>query len=334
MLPSHLSLRRIVLAAAFVGGFALVAPGIARDGPPDPIMVFLNQFVAACPTADPADMAALDRCRAALARTSEADAAFAAAGVVWGGEGAGKPLKELTLTHFDPAVFVRLYLSLYMAEGPPRMIYDSERKLEAVDQPVRFRNLLAQGEYPYPFWHSTAKWDSYQQSNMLRLYISRDDGRVAYVLRTMASDGAKPVIALKEAPSFDGHWMWEDRGTVEPRVTLFGAQFQAANAYLAEVDRSYRAFATLARQGTCLSCHVPNNPNGAKRLVLLQTPVHAAGEIRRVLKEVADGKMPIEDWGSPKPLDPVFKSLFLDRGTAFAEALDKARAWEAAHPLP
>ena len=51
-----------------------------------------------------------------------------------------------------------------------------------------------------------------------------------------------------------------------------------------------------------------------------------------VMKEVADGKMPIEDWGPPKSLDPAFKSLFLDRGTQFAEALDGARAWELAHP--
>jgi hypothetical protein len=36
----------------------------------------------------------------------------------------------------------------------------------------------------------------------------------------------------------------------------------------------------------CSNCHVPDNPEKMKRLVLLQTPAHEAAEIRRVMAEV------------------------------------------------
>ena len=82
------------------------------------------------------------------------------------------------------------------------------------------------------------------------------------------------------------------------------------------------------RNASCLSCHVPSNPAGARTLVLLQTPAHAAGEIKKVLKAVRAGKMPIEDWGDPQPLEESLKRILLLEGQAFSDAVDQALAWE------
>ena len=49
------------------------------------------------------------------------------------------------------------------------------------------------------------------------------------------------------------------------------------------------------RTGHCNGCHVPNNPSRMSRLVLLQTPVHAASEIKRIMRSVRDNEMPIDD---------------------------------------
>jgi hypothetical protein len=71
------------------------------------------------------------------------------------------------------------------------------------------------------------------------------------------------------------------------------------------------------RAGQCSSCHVPNNPAATKRLVLLQTPAHAAGEIKRLLRSVRDDRMPIDELGTPQPLDPVLKKALIESGAKF-----------------
>jgi len=79
---------------------------------------------------------------------------------------------------------------------------------------------------------------------------------------------------------------------------------------------------------------VSSNPNAAKRPALLQTPAHAAGEVGRVLEQIAADEMPLAEWGAARRLDPALKRALLDTGTAFAEALDRGRAWEADNRRP
>jgi cytochrome c553 len=86
------------------------------------------------------------------------------------------------------------------------------------------------------------------------------------------------------------------------------------------------------RDAECDSCHVPNNPDKAKRLVLLQTPLHAASEIERLLKDVKQDRMPLDDSGIEKPLDAKLKERLLADAEAFAAEVKSARAWEASHP--
>jgi hypothetical protein len=75
---------------------------------------------------------------------------------------------------------------------------------------------------------------------------------------------------------------------------------------------------------------VPSNPDGMKRLVLLQSPAHASGEIQRVLKSVRERKMPLDDLGMEKELDPQLVKVLLDKGGEFEKAVLAAREWERA----
>ena len=129
---------------------------------------------------------------------------------------------------------------------------------------------------------------------------------------------------------FDDKWMWTDAaGRVQPQVTLFDGLFRAENPYLPKLDTAYKALALKMRDAQCDSCHVPNNPEGMKRLVLLQTPAHAAGEIERLMKAVRADKMPLDEVGIEQPLDAKLKSALLERGSAFEAVVHAAKDWEA-----
>ena len=56
---------------------------------------------------------------------------------------------------------------------------------------------------------------------------------------------------------------------------------------------------------------LPRNRSGhtmpMRRLVLMHTPAHAAGEIARLMKAVREDRMPLDDTGIEQPLDPALK---------------------------
>ena len=135
-------------------------------------------------------------------------------------------------------------------------------------------------------------------------------------------------------PVFDGHWQWTDAsGQLQPHALLFSNRYSTANPYLPALDNVYRHFAAELRKGSCLDCHAPNNEAGMDHLVLLQTPLHASGEIDRVLKEVKSEEMPQDDLGLRKEIDPTLRSAILQTGEAFRRALTDANQWEAQqHP--
>jgi hypothetical protein len=66
-----------------------------------------------------------------------------------------------------------------------------------------------------------------------------------------------------------------------------------------------------------------------KRLVLLQTPAHAAGEIERLMKAVREDKMPRDEVGIEQPLDAKLKSALLESGGVFETLVQAAKDWEA-----
>ena len=73
----------------------------------------------------------------------------------------------------------------------------------------------------------------------------------------------------------------------------------------------------------CLECHAPDNQAEMDHLVLLQTPMHASGEIDRVIKEVRNGEMPRDDVGLRKEIDPELRADILRTAEEFRRALQR-----------
>ena len=61
----------------------------------------------------------------------------------------------------------------------------------------------------------------------------------------------------------------------------------------------------------------------------IANPLHAATEIERVLKDVRQDRMPLDDSGIEKPLPEKRKNRLLADAEAFAVEIRLARAWEA-----
>ncbi len=130
-------------------------------------------------------------------------------------------------------------------------------------------------------------------------------------------------------PVFDGQWMWTDAaGATQPSPTLFKGLFSDDNLHLREIEPRYRDLANAMRRAHCNDCHVPENPNRMKRLVLLQTPAHAASEIKRLMKSVRANAMPVVDAHDYREIDAGTKETLLIYGAAFEALIDAARAWE------
>jgi hypothetical protein len=239
-------------------------------------------------------------------------------------------LKDTTLTQFGGEVLSGLYLPLFMFNGRYRVDYDATEaryraRLEAV-----FRNNLMPGQYPYPFWHDAKKWNDYERANGLTLWI--DPYTVKIVVGQFSrQEGADPRLntVSRIPPAFDGKWMWVDgNGEPQPKPALFVGLFRADNPYLEQLQTTYKDLALAMRRGTCNTCHVPDNPEKMKRLVLLQTPAHAAAEIRRLMAAVRNNRMPLDEIGIEKELDAETKALLLRFGAAFESTVAAAYAWE------
>jgi hypothetical protein len=283
-----------------------------------------------CPLAEADDQRAFDTCRKSLFRSAKS--LPLAQIVLWGTEPTGQLIKDAELTEFDSEMWSGLYLSLWMFTGQWQVTYDETEKQNVILLQTKFRNRLEPGQYPYPFWHSTAKWSDWQDATALKLHLDPKGERVFALLRSKQGarvTGNYPDVAPQ---AFDGQWRWRGAdGVMEPRVTLFDGLYQKDNPHLVDLERSYQEFANAMRRGTCSGCHVPNNPNKMRRLVLLQTPAHAAAEIERVIKTVRDEKMPYEEWGEPAHLDPALRAALLQYATRFRAVVVQAQAWEKQH---
>ena len=336
--PRHPRARRVLW---FTGGVVvLVAAGGAvaqeppRAGLEQVVAEVARHAAAACPLTSPGDHAALERCRIALYRGSPMRSSLAPL-VAWGRPSPdGKRLKETTLTHFSPEVWTGLYAPLFMFTGDYTLGFDPAERLFRARLPALFRNGLDPGLYPYPFWHDPRKWADYQSANGLTLWIH--PGRLQVVGAQFSAEGpadARLRSAPRTPPLFDGQWMWTDAaGVSQPRPALFVGLLRPDNPYLGRIEGAYRVLASALRQGTCSECHEPENRAGMKRLVLMQTPVHAAGEIKRMMRSVREDKMPVDDTGLHRELDPQIKAALLTHGAAFEALIDAAREWDARQP--
>jgi len=303
----------------------------ARSGIEATVRELTLELSAVCPLADPGDQKAFDNCRQALFRGSLLRRRVSTV-LLWGRPHpeSGKSLKDTTLTQFAPEVWTGLYAPLFMFDGTWRFDFDADERLYRLCLGALFRNALEPGQYPYPFWHSAKKWNDYQNANTVVLWIAPESGSI--VAGQFTNDGQEhPSLrsGLVARPPFDGQWMWTDtRGETQPAPTLFHGLFSDDNPYLRELEPRYRDLANAMRKGHCNDCHVPNNPNGMSRLVLLQTPAHAASEIRRLMKAVRNNDMPTDHTLLYCEIDADTKKALLHYGSAFEALIDAARDWE------
>ena len=255
---------------------------------------------------------------------------FAPNGLLFGGDQPNLRLSKKQLTHFKPSIFQLMYLSLFTFTGHWSVDTDPKEHVGVIHLEAYFRNAMPPGEFPYPFWHSADKWNAYETANELKFYLNHD-GQVFVVTRSQGgSEAGRGPYAHVTPPAFDGHWQWVDAsGQLQPRASLFSNKYSAANPYLVKLDDAYRSFATEARKGSCLQCHAPNNEAGMDHLVLLQTPVHASGEIDNVLKEVKNHEMPEDDLGLRKQIPDDVRANILRTGQIFSDLVHKADKWEA-----
>jgi hypothetical protein len=288
-----------------------------------------------CPLADPGSEAAVGACRAALYTAKSQLRRQLQPIVLWGRQSdPARSLKETNLTQFAPDVLTGMYVPLFMFNGDYKVVWHEQEGLYQIRLRTAFRNRLAPVQFPYPFWHEANKWDTYQDANELILWWDAKAARIKAAQFT--THGANPPLreATHVKPAFDGQWTWTDAsGRAQRAVYTFDGLLRRDNPYLPQVDAAYRNFALRLREGQCMDCHVPDNPDQMKRLVLLQSPVHAAAEIKRVLKAVLEDRMPRDETGIEQPMDKRSKAALLAEGAAFDRVLDQARQWEAGQQI-
>jgi hypothetical protein len=283
-----------------------------------------------CPVADPGSSAAFETCRQGLYGDSELRRVLPDF-VLWGRQRDPKlELKKTKLTQFSPDVFSSMYVPLFMFDGKHSVVYIEKENIYQIRLQTAFRNRLTPGEFPYPFWHEDEKWSMYEKANEMLFFWDATKNRIKIAQFTVFGENP-PMVATshREHPKFDGKWVWTDaEGKTQPKTSLFDGVFAAKNPYLDKLDVAYKNLALRLRDGQCNQCHVPNNPDGMRKLVLLQTPMHTAAEIKRILRSVREDRMPLDEVGIEQPLDPATKEALLKEGVAFDQMLDAAKLWE------
>jgi len=316
--------------------FATLAPSGTRSETFE-----VNQFAAdlaaslakECPVASPGDVAAHEACRKNMGQGAEKW--MREQMVLFGGQQRNYYwLRDKKTSVFRGDVFEDLYMSLYMYTGKYR-VEDAPDGLKVIGIQAYFRNSLPPGRYPYPFWHSAAKWDAYEKSNELRFRVTKT-GKVEFAYRTdTGSEDNRPPYAHVERLPFLGEWMWrDDSGGAQPAVTLFSEFYSTDNPNLTSLDIAYRKMALTFRDTSCTVCHQPEGHGRMNKLVLLQTPVHAASHIDAVLTEIRSGKMPVDDYGDPIALKGSVKRRLISDAEQFKRAINDADAWERNNQRP
>ena len=278
-----------VLVAACGTDVAATLPGADTSADEELAYKIGEQLAAACPTTAVAgDEAARLDCGDKLAHMdllrNTMEEPF-----LWGGQGAGKPadLYENNLTRFNPLVWRKMYASLFMFGKDFRI--ESNGSQTVLRMPFAFRNALDAGSYPYPFWHSKGKWDSYQFATELLLFI--ENGRLLGGMRSEQQDATRPYVSH----TFDGNWNWTTpEGIPQPASSvLYSSLFSSSNTAVPALDAAFRALESKARTQNCAGCHSPDNTAKASQLVLLNYPNQAIYARNVIVAEIEANRMPL-----------------------------------------
>jgi hypothetical protein len=312
-LTVSVSLVLVIAALSLAAGIAVPA---ARDD------VTLAQtiaqgIIAACPVTSAADENARDESAENLARFTFLGEAMRNP-IHWGGQtpGYGYRPEENQTTVFNPFVWRRLYLSLFMFPG--EYWIEPAGELTALHLRCRFRGEMDPGAYPYPFWHSQKKWNNYQRAAELILVF--EGGKIIAGYRSGQEDPSRSLVPRV----WDGQWQWTDaQGGEMPYAALYRYLFSAANPHVARLDAAYRALEAEARQHDCVFCHSPGNPAQMNPLRLLNFPNQALTTRHEIVARLEQNSMP-----PGGIMDEAQRQKLLELAKEFAAAGDEALADE------
>lgn len=283
-------------------------------------------LIAACPAEQLEAVEQRASCADALTDAPILRASLREPYLRWGGQSAdaGFDLERSNATRLDPLVWRRLYLSTFAFPGESRVEQAGDRYIAHVS--ARFRNALDAGEYPYPFWHSQPKWQSYQRTDELLFFIEGDS--VVAVLRSAVQDPARPHSERE----WDGHWQWNSERGEEPRVALYGFLFSAGNPYVSALDSAFRGFSDKQREAACTSCHNPGNPSKINPFEFFNYPNQALSARHDLVKQLTANAMPPAVDGASRGLtDDTYREALLALAEEFATVGDRALEYEATH---
>ncbi len=280
-------------------------------------------LVAACPPVAADDEVARNKCAAALTDFTELKETMNEP-FLWGGQQEDN-VYELSshVTRFNPFVYRRMYLSLFM--------FANDFKVEAVEGktllrfPSRFRNKLDMGSYPYPFWHSASKWSSYQTAAEVIFVIEK--GRVQGALRSLAKDPGHSTVSY----DWNGQWTWSQSGQQMPFVSLYTYLLSSKNPHAGALDKAFRALEGEFRNSNCLVCHSPDNQGAMPQLEFFNYPNQALYARHHIVERLEANTMPVADplRGIPAGLaDEPERLKLLELARAFAKAGDDALKFE------
>jgi hypothetical protein len=274
----------------------------------------------ACPAAAPDDRSALSACAEALTAAPFLRERLAEP-FRWGGQKSVErtALADNHLTQFAPRVWRRIYLPVFTFPGGHEVTTAGEDTLLHMN--IGFRDSLAPGDYPYPFWHSQKKWRDYEISTRL-VFVIRG-GRVHGAMRSAVDDLSRRHVDRQ----WDQAWRWAEGR--EPHVALFSEMFSAKNPHVADLDRAYRDLEGELRAHQCGSCHDPGNAYEMNPLTILTYPNQALVARRTLREQLEQGKMPPEDTKHPAGIaDLEQRARFVALAKEFERVADLAMGFE------
>jgi hypothetical protein len=303
---------------------ALAAACTAKPGDHELATSIANGLVAACPAGtSSADEVARNDCAGKLTELGALRDAMREP-FIWGGQAAGAGYRLDTSTNkFNARVWRRMYLSTFM--------FGSDYTIEQIadttvlHMPVTFRGAMPAGAYPYPFWHSAKKWDSYNYATTIHFIIH--NGQVTGALRSSDQDATRPKLAH----DWDGLWQWEQDGVQMPYVSIYDYLLSKGNPYADKLNDTYRALEARMRQNNCQACHAPDNQGNSAQLEFFVYPNQALAGRHDIITQLTRNEMPPKNntLGLTAGIaDPTERDALLQLARDFESAGDQALAWE------
>jgi hypothetical protein len=303
---------------------ALTAACTAKPADHELATSIANGLVAACPAGtNPADEVARNDCAGKLTELGVLRDAMREP-FIWGGQAAGAGYRlDASTNKFNARVWRRMYLSTFMFGNDYAIEQITDTTV--LHMPVTFRGAMPAGAYPYPFWHSAKKWDSYNYSTTVHFIIQ--NGQVVGALRSSDQDTTRPKLAH----DWDGLWQWERDGVPMPYVSIYDYLLSKGNPYADKLNDSYRALEARMRQNNCQACHAPDNQGNSAQLEFFVYPNQALAGRHDIITQLTKNEMPPRNNTlnlAAGIADSAERDLLLQLARDFESTGDEALAWE------